>query len=68
MAEDVPYEAERVFGPGKKTDFGETGREPAKGSGPTSQKRTEWKRLVSPSPPPGAGTGNQVIYGDSTEP
>jgi transposase len=37
MAEDVPYDAERVFGPGQKTDFGETGREPAKGSGPTSQ-------------------------------
>ncbi len=37
MAEDVPYDATRVFGPGKKTDFGETGREPAKGSGPSSQ-------------------------------
>ena len=37
MAEDVPYDAERVFGPGKKTDLGETGREPAKGSGHTSQ-------------------------------
>jgi len=37
MAQDAPYDAERVFGPGKKTDLGETGREPAKGSGPTSQ-------------------------------
>ena len=37
MAEDVPYAAARVFGPGKKSDFGETGREPAKGSGHPSQ-------------------------------
>jgi len=37
MAEDAPYDAERVFGPGQKTDFGETGREPAKGSGHPSQ-------------------------------
>ena len=33
----VPYDAARVFGPGKKKDFGETGREPAKGSGHPSQ-------------------------------
>jgi transposase len=33
MAEDVPYDAMRVFGPARKKDFGETGREPAKGSG-----------------------------------
>jgi transposase len=38
MAEDAPYDAERVFGPGKKQDLGETGREPAKGSGPQSQQ------------------------------
>jgi transposase len=38
MAEDAPYDAARVFGPGRKTDFGETGREPAKGSGPPSQQ------------------------------
>ena len=38
MAEDVTYDAARVFGPGKKTDFGETGREPAKGSGHQSQQ------------------------------
>lgn len=38
MAEDVPYDAARVFGPGKKKDFGETGREPAKGSGHKSQQ------------------------------
>ena len=37
MAEDVPYDATRVFGPAKKRDFGETGREPAKGSGHPSQ-------------------------------
>ena len=37
MAQEVPYDAARVFGPGKKSDFGETGREPAKGSGPQSQ-------------------------------
>jgi transposase len=37
MAEDVPYDAARVFGPGKKKDLGETGREPAKGSGHPSQ-------------------------------
>ena len=37
MAEDVPYDATRVFGPGKEKDFGETGREPAKGSGHPSQ-------------------------------
>ena len=37
MAADVPYDATRVFGPGKKKDFGETGREPAKGSGHKSQ-------------------------------
>ena len=37
MAANVPYDATRVFGPGKKKDFGETGREPAKGSGHPSQ-------------------------------
>lgn len=35
MAEDVPYDATRVFGPGKN-DFGETGREPSGASGPPS--------------------------------
>ena len=34
MKEDVPYDATRVFGAAQKTDFGETGREPEKGSGP----------------------------------
>jgi len=38
MAEDVPYDATRVFGPGKKKDFGETGREPENGSGHPSQQ------------------------------
>lgn len=38
MAEDAPYDAERVFGPMKKKDLGETGREPAKGSGPPSHR------------------------------
>ena len=38
MAEDVPYDAARVFGPAKNSDFGETGREPANGSGPPSQQ------------------------------
>ena len=38
MAEDVPYDATRVFGAGKEQDFGETGREPAKGSGRKSQQ------------------------------
>ena len=38
MAEDVPYDATRVFGPGKTNHLGETGREPAKGSGPPSQQ------------------------------
>jgi transposase len=38
MVEDVPYDATRVFGPGKKQDLGETGREPANGSGPPSQQ------------------------------
>ena len=38
MAENVPYDATRVFGPGKKIDFGETRRQPAKGSGPVSQQ------------------------------
>ena len=38
MAADVPYDAVRVFGPAKNSDFGETGREPAKGSGPPSQQ------------------------------
>jgi transposase len=38
MAEDVPYDATRVFGPAKHQDSGETGREPAKGSGHPSQQ------------------------------
>ena len=39
MAEDAPYDAARVFGPSKqKSDFGETGREPAQGSGHPSQQ------------------------------
>ena len=38
MKNDVPYDATRVFGPAKKSDFGETGREPAKGSGQPSQQ------------------------------
>jgi transposase len=38
MAQDVPYDAARVFGPARKSNFGETGREPAKGSGPPSQQ------------------------------
>lgn len=38
MAEDMPYDAVRVFGPGRKTDLRETRREPAKGSGPQSQQ------------------------------
>jgi transposase len=38
MAEDVPYDATRVFGPARKTDFGETGREPGNGSGHPSQQ------------------------------
>ena len=38
MKDDVPFDAARVFGPGKKKDFGETGREPAKGSGHPSQQ------------------------------
>jgi transposase len=38
MAEDVAYDATRVFGPGKKENLGETGREPAKGSGHPSQQ------------------------------
>ena len=53
MAQDVPYDAVRVFGPGKKKDFGETGREPAKGLD-NRANRTEWARLVSPSPKPAA--------------
>ena len=36
MVANVPYDATRVFGPGKK-DFGESGREPAQSSGPPSQ-------------------------------
>jgi len=68
MAEDVPYDATRVFGPGKKRDFGETGREPVRGLD-TGANGTEWKRLVSPSPKTaGAGTGDKAFYGDSTEP
>lgn len=38
MKDDVPFDAERVFGPGPKEDFGEIGREPAKGSGRKSQQ------------------------------
>ena len=38
MVADVPYDAARVFGSGKTKDFGETGREPAKGSGHPSQE------------------------------
>lgn len=38
MKDDVPFDAARVFGPAGKSDFGETGREPAKGSGPPSQQ------------------------------
>lgn len=38
MAEDAPYDATRVFGPVKKPDLGETRREPAKVSGPPSQR------------------------------
>jgi transposase len=38
MAEDVPDDATRVFGAGKEKAFGETGREPAKGSGHKSQQ------------------------------
>ena len=33
MKENVSFDADRVFGPGRKEAFGETGREPAKGSG-----------------------------------
>jgi transposase len=38
MAQDVPYDAERVFGPAKKSNFGETRRKPEKGSGRQSQQ------------------------------
>lgn len=38
MSEDVPYDADRVFGGSKKENFGETSREPEKGSGPVSQR------------------------------
>jgi transposase len=38
MKDDVPFDAARVFGPARKSDFGETGREPAKGSGHPSQQ------------------------------
>ena len=38
MKDDVPFDAARVFGPARKSDFGETGREPAKGSGHPSQE------------------------------
>jgi transposase len=38
MVADAPYDATRVFGPGQKTDLGETGREPGKGSGHPSQQ------------------------------
>jgi transposase len=37
MAENVPYDAERVFGAASKKDFEETRREPEKGSGHPSQ-------------------------------
>jgi hypothetical protein len=33
MAENVPYDGTRVFGPGRKSDLREPRREPAKGSG-----------------------------------
>ncbi len=36
MAEGAPYDARRVFGPRGPEDFGETRREPGKGSGPMS--------------------------------
>lgn len=38
MKDDVPFDAARVFRPARKSDFGETGREPAKGSGHPSQQ------------------------------
>jgi transposase len=38
MAQDTPYDARRAFGSGKKSDSGETCREPAKGSGHLSQR------------------------------
>jgi transposase len=38
MAQNVPYDATRVFGPAKTTDGGETRRPPAQGSGPVSQR------------------------------
>jgi transposase len=38
MAQDAPYDATRVFGPGKETLCGETRREPAQGSGHPSQE------------------------------
>jgi transposase len=38
MKDDVPFDAARVFGPARKSDFGETSREPAKGSGHLSQQ------------------------------
>ena len=38
MKVDVPYDATRVFGPARKSDFGETGLKPAKGSGHPSQE------------------------------
>lgn len=38
MVADAPYDAARVFGPSQKTISGETGREPAKGSGHPSQR------------------------------
>lgn len=38
MAADAPYDAARVFGLGKNSDLGETGREPVKGSGHPSQQ------------------------------
>ena len=38
MAQDTPYDAERVFGPDPRSDLRETRREPAKGSGRLSQQ------------------------------
>lgn len=38
MAGEAPYDAQRVFGTARKNTFGETGREPAKGSGRKSQQ------------------------------
>jgi hypothetical protein len=67
MAGDVPYDAGRVFGPGKKAALGESRREPAKGSGRPSQKN--WMEPAGlPASQPGVGPGDKRFYGDSTEP